>query len=294
MTWVLVRKLLRDLRTGLVVVALLLFGFQVLWARVAHRIVVDLLAKFAELGIPPTIIKQMFFEGPGQVVQALMGGSGVDIAEALDLVSVSYVHPLTQTILCIWAIGRAAGAIAGEIDRGTMELLLAQPLRRRQVIAAHLVVDAITMPLLCVAMWLGTLTGAAAAGFLAAEGSLAVEPRRFLPAQLNVVLLLFAASGLTMALSAAGRSRNRVLGMAVLAALVQFLVNVIGQLWEPMEWMRPLTIFYYFQPQPIILTVDWYTLPAVWLRLAVLAAAGGGGYVLALAIFCRRDLPAPL
>ena len=38
MTWVLVRKLLRDVRTAWVLVVLLLFGFQVLWARVAHRI----------------------------------------------------------------------------------------------------------------------------------------------------------------------------------------------------------------------------------------------------------------
>jgi ABC-2 type transport system permease protein len=223
-----------------------------------------------------------------------MGGGGVDIAKAQDLVSVSYVHPLTQTILCIWAVGRAAGAIAGEIDRGTMELLLAQPLRRPQVIAAHLLVDAITIPTLGLGMWLGTLAGAAAAGFLSADGSLSVDPARFLPAQLNVFALLFAASGLTMALSAAGRSRNRVLGLAVLVALVQFLVNVVGQLWKPMDYLRPLTIFYYYQPQPMILQAEWFAETDIWLRLAVLVAAGGGGYLVALWVFCRRDLPAPL
>ncbi len=34
MTWVLVRKLVRDLRTALIVVALLLGGFQCLWAKI--------------------------------------------------------------------------------------------------------------------------------------------------------------------------------------------------------------------------------------------------------------------
>ncbi len=293
-TWVLVSKLLRDLRTGWVVALLLLFGFQVLWARVAQSIATKVLEAFAALGVPPDALRQILFEGPGQIIQALMGGGGVRIEHAQDLVSISYVHPLTQTILCIWAIGRAAGAIAGEIDRGTMELLLAQPLRRSQVIAAHLLVDAITIPTLALAMWLGTLTGASLAGFIGAAGSLRLDPLAFLPAQLNVALLLFAVSGLTMALSAAGRSRNRVLGLAVLVALLQFLVNVIGQLWPPMEWMRVLTVFYYYQPQPMILNARWYAETAVWLRLGMLAAAGTAGYVVALWTFCRRDLPAPL
>jgi ABC-2 type transport system permease protein len=294
MVLVLVRKLLRDLRTGWVVVLLLLFGFQVLWARVAHRIAADVLARLAEMGISADLIRGVIFEGPGQVIQALMGGGGVAIDRAMDLVSISYVHPLTQTILCIWAIGRAANAIAGEIDRGTMELLLAQPLRRRQIVTAHLMVDAVTIPTLCLAVWLGTLTGAYATGFLTANGPLHVDPRAFVAPQLNIALLLFAVSGLTMAASAAGRSRNRVLGLAVLCALVQFLVNVIGQLWPPMEWMRPFTIFYYYQPQPMILQANWVSDAAVWLRLGVLAAVGTGGYAAALTIFCRRDVPAPL
>jgi ABC-2 type transport system permease protein len=294
-TWRLVYKVLRDIRTAWVVVLVLLFAFQLLWARVAHRIVVDLLTAFQALGVPVAALRQVFFEGPpGQIMQALMGGGIVQIDQARDLVSISYVHPLTQTALCVWAIGRAAGAIAGEIDRGTMELLLAQPIRRTQVIAAQLVVDCITIPTLALALWLGTLAGAALTGFLSAEGALHLDPRDFVAAQLNVMLMLFAASGLTMALSAAGRARNRVLGLAVLTALVQFLVNLIGQLWPPMEPLRPLTLFYYYQPQPMILDPTWYADGAVWLRLAVLAAGGAGGYALALWTFCRRDLPAPL
>jgi ABC-2 type transport system permease protein len=294
-TLVLVRKLLRDILVGWAVVLLLLFGFQLLWARVAHRIAAELLVAFQGLGVPVEALRQMLFQGPGQIIQTLMGGGDIRIDHATDLVSISYVHPVTQAALCVWAIGRAAGAIAGEIDRGTMELLLAQPLRRAQVVAAHFVVDCITIPTLCLGLWLGTAMGAWLVGFMTAdEPQMRVEPTAFLPALLNVAALLAAAGGLTMALSAAGRLRNRVLGLAVLAALVQFLVNVVGQLWPPMEPLRPLTVFYYYQPQPMILHADWYGDFWVWLRLAVLAGAGGIGYLLALWIFCRRDLPAPL
>ena len=52
-----------------------------------------------------------------------------------------------------------------------------------------------------------------------------------------------------------------------------------------------MTIFYYYQPQEIILGKPWLeVLPA----LAVLYGVGAAGYALAFWVFTRRDLPAPL
>jgi ABC-2 type transport system permease protein len=144
-------------------------------------------------------------------------------------------------------------------------------------------------------MWAGTWLGAYLIGFLdPADIHLRVDPWRFGPALLSVALLLFAVSGVTMCFSALGRYRWRVLGRAVILVLVMFLVNVIGQLWQPAETWRPFTLFFYYQPQPIILKADWYAHADVWLRLATLFAIGVIGYLLALWTFCRRDLPAPL
>jgi ABC-2 type transport system permease protein len=60
------------------------------------------------------------------------------------------------------------------------------------------------------------------------------------------------------------------------------------------EPLRPLTVFYYYQPQALILNDDWYADRMVWVRLGVLIAVGAVGYLMALRVFCRRDLPAPL
>ena len=157
MTWVLVRKLLRDVRVAWLVVTILLFLFQILWARITMRVTTQILAAFARQNISPELIMQILLnqneEGKsnemlGQLVQAIIGGENIALDRAGDMMTVAYVHPLVMTILCIWAIGRAANAIAGEIDRGTMELLLAQPIRRSQVVLAHLCVDAIIFPAL--------------------------------------------------------------------------------------------------------------------------------------------------
>ncbi|HWY88342.1 MAG TPA: ABC transporter permease subunit [Gemmataceae bacterium] len=294
---ILVGKLLRDVRIGLLLVSLLLAAFQVLWARVTQRIadsgqILDSLRKF---GLSIENIRATVFQGPGQIIQAIMGGENIRIDHAVDMISISYVHPLTMFILSTWAIGRASGAIAGEIDRGTMELLLAQPIRRGQVVLGHLCVDMCTIPVLCLSMWAGTWLGVCLVGFIGnANETLAVDPWVFGPGLVSVALLVFAISGLTMWLSSAGRFRWRVLGMAVVVALAQFLVNLIGQLWEPAAPLRPLTVYYYYQPQPIILETDWYEQGHVWLRMGVLAAVGAVGYGMALWTFCRRDLPAPL
>jgi ABC-2 type transport system permease protein len=307
MNGVLFGKLVRDVRGALLVVMLLLFGFQCLWAKITQRIIAELLPSITPF-LPLLQLRDILFKGPGKLMQTLMGGESIHLDRALDMLSIGYVHPLVQTIFCIWAIGRAAGAISGEIDRGTMELLLAQPLARWRVIAAHLGVDLLVIPLLCLSMWGGNWLGTWLVGMQqvgAPSGSSNfVDPTVLGPALWNAAALLFAISGYTMALSAAGRFRTRVLGIAVLVTRVQFLVNVVGQLWDVFDPLRQLTVFYYYQPQQIILANRWTvevgkgwgsgaalaSVPMV----AVLFGVGVVGYAIALGSFCRRDLPAPL
>jgi ABC-2 type transport system permease protein len=175
-----------------------------------------------------------------------------------------------------------------------MELLLAQPIRRTQIIVAHLAVDIMAFPALCVVMWLGTYCGTSWMGLQSlAQGK--IEPLRFLPALLFVFALLFSVSGLTMGMSALGRSRARVWGWAITLILSMFLINVLGQMWP--EWLddlRPFTLFYHYKPQAMVLSEDWYSLSETWFHLAVLLLVGSGGYLLAWFAFTRRDLPAPL
>ncbi len=267
----------------------------------------------------------------------------------MDMLSIGYVHPLMLVLFCVWSVGRAAGAIAGELDRGTLELLLAQPLARYRLILAHLLVDLIAIPLLALSLWGGTCLGtwlvgpiqirpielptkplAPKPGYVIEFGPfkvrlqepagkrrvpiltepnealrqrLKIEPLRFGPALFVVGGLMFAVSGITMFLSALGRFRWRVLGLAVLLFLIQFLLNLLGQMWDVLAPLRPLTVFYYFQPQQVIISGDWYVMLREWNggeplcrvpMVAVLAGVGLLGYGMALWGFTRRDLPAPL
>jgi ABC-2 type transport system permease protein len=312
----LVRKLLRDLRVPFLVVALLMGAFQCLWIKITDRVIGDLMPQLIWLaagrGVSSQEVEDTIFGGPGKIVKTLLGGEQISIFRVTDALSIAYVHPLLMIIMTIWAVGRAATAITGEIDKGTMELLLAQPLARSRLILAHFSLDLMTIPLLCLALWFGDWLGLRLMQLKEFGTDSLIRPALYAPALWNVAALLFAITGYTMWISASGRFRGRVLGIAVLVTLLQFLINVVGQLWDTIAPLRQFTVFYYYQPQQIILwkpdkitthdrwSVAWGNLAPgghVYCYvnvLAVLFAVGFAGYSLALWKFTRRDLPAPL
>jgi ABC-2 type transport system permease protein len=341
MTLTLLRKTLRDLRWPLLVVALLLLLFQFLWAKITDRLCVQVLPVLRRR-MDLKEIEALAFRDTGKLMQIAMGGENIHMENATDMLSVGYVHPLVLTIFCLWAIGRSAGAIVGEVDRGTMELLLGQPVARYKVVLAHLVADVMVIPVLCLSLWVGSFWGTWAFGLLRPEGGEApptegqpvevfemvlrgnvemlygvklpepemsndwryAKPWVIGPGLVNAAAFIFAVTGYTMWLSSLGRFRGRVLGVAVLVTLVQYLANVLGQLVESLAFLRPFTVFYYYQPQEVMLNGNW-TLdlggvwndgaPLVWVYpVAVLLTVGAVGYGLAFWTFGRRDLPAPL
>jgi ABC-2 type transport system permease protein len=328
MTVTLVRKLLRDARWPLLAVCLLLFLFSTLWVRVAWRVTTEV-APFFNLiarnsSIDQAAIEKVVFNGPGKVSQAVLGGADIRFERPTDFLVVEMLHPVVIILITLWAVGRTGGAVAGEIDRGTMELLLSQPVPRDRLIVAHLIVDLIVIPVIVASILLGTQLGLwftgpfienhdvfndlppAAQLIAKANGpkELPVDTSGQWKAALNLCGLAFAISGVTLAVSSLGRSRWRALGWATLIVVVMFLVNVVGQLWEPVGRLRPFTLFFYYQPQTVWLKGTWmadvgevfgltkklFLIPMV----PMLFAIGTAGYYFALRVFTKRDIPAPL
>ena len=326
MTGVLVGKLLRDARWPLLAVCALLFIFSALWVKIAQRVTTEIAPFFSVLGQAQGIGKEVFdevlFKGPGKVSQAVMGGADIQFERPNDFLAVELLHPVVVILAGLWAVGRAGAALAGELDRGTLELLLSQPVPRHRLVAAHLLVDAVVIPAVCLSVWAGTRTGLALVGPFDVDYSvltklppqvqafvkkgpptLAVDAGRQGFALVNLAALMYAQSGLTMLISAATRSRTRAVGVATLAGVLMFAANVVGQLWDAAAVVRPLTVFFYYQPQQIWLAGVWTVdLGTVWPAaghvpvpaVGVLGVTGAAGYLAAGWWFGRRDLPAPL
>ena len=74
-------------------------------------------------------------------------------------IALTYDELIVVMCVVIWAIARGSDAVAGELGRGTMEVLLAQPVGRLQVLATQAVVTVTGVAVLAVASWLGLYAG---------------------------------------------------------------------------------------------------------------------------------------
>jgi ABC-2 type transport system permease protein len=321
MTLILIGKLLRDVRPALIAVCVLLFAFAALWVKIAQLVTVEISPVFgsvAQFVGDKKLFQDVIFSGPGKVSQAALGWGKINFENPNDFLSMGMLHPVFLVLSVVWSVGRAASAVAGEIDRGTMELLLSQPIPRNRLILAHFSVDVIVLPILCLSFFAGTQFGLAVAGPFIPNYSALKEAKVPIPipehpaplpvsaaeepqALVNSFALMFAISGFTIALSSAARSRWKVIGYALLALVVMFVANTLGQLWTPSRFVRPFTFFFYYQPQRIMLDGEWtvdigsaWPVKAAVPVVLVLLGVGVAGYLAAWRIFSRRDLPAPL
>ena len=191
-------------------------------------------------------------------------------------------HPLAIAFIGIFAIGSTTGAIAGERQRGTLEVLLARPLARPTLYVTVAVAAVIMISLVLAALLLGQLTGVAIER-LGAELDLAQMPLVFL----NGLLLWtsFAAFGL-----AASVSFDRLapaLGLTMAYLLVSYFLEILGSLWRDVAWSQSYSLFHYFNPGKIL------TGEASPFDFLLLAAATLLPVAYALVVFPRRDLAAP-
>jgi ABC-2 type transport system permease protein len=317
MTLLLAAKLLRDVRPALIVVCLLLIAFSCFWVKIAQRVTTEIAPFFqgvAKIGnINPKLMEEVVFKGPGKISQSVMGGADVRFERPNDFLAVELLHPVVLTLCGLWAVGRASGAIAGELDRGTMELLLSQPVPRGRLIFAHGLVDLAVIPLICLSLVAGTqlglwLVGPFSVDFTMLDKLTAGAPTRFkidhgpdvldvsaarqIWGTVNTAGLMFAFSGISIAISSVNRSRWTATGYACFIYIAMFITNVVGQLWDTVAAIRPASLFFYYQPQKIWLLGDW-TVSGIPVML-VLLGVGVIGYGVAYRVFTQRDLPAPL
>jgi ABC-2 type transport system permease protein len=207
---------------------------------------------------------------------------GGDIFSLTGSVALGFVHPISVGLNLVFAVGFCAAAIAGERQRGTLEILLSRPLSRRSTyatlaLAAALFVGVVTAGYLGGAVLGSTLTGRI--------DELGVSNLPLL--WLNAFLLYAAFGAISLALSASFDRLSPALGISLAIVLVSYFLEVLGSLWPDAKGLQPYSLFHYLDPKAVLAgTAD----PRDFAVLAVVMAIA---VVAALVIFPRRDLAAP-
>jgi ABC-type transport system involved in multi-copper enzyme maturation permease subunit len=204
-------------------------------------------------------------------------GDDVSAGSPGEFLAIGYGHPFFFLILSAWTVRVSCGALAGEIGRGTMDLLAARPIARW----VHVVAGA-----LAVAAGLAVLTAAALTGTVA---GLAVRPLglsawHFLPVVAMAWLLFMAFGAAGLIVSATRRDGGAAIGWLSGIIATSFVLEYLARLWKPMAALRPWSLFTYYNPQQIV--------KAGWgpLDIATLAGVTVASLVVAVVLFARRDL----
>ncbi len=217
-----------------------------------------------------------------ELFDAFAAFGGANVFSLSGSVSIGLIHPIPIAMVAIFAIGQPVSAIAGERQRGTLEVLLARPISRRRLYATVLATTLLFVVAALAANVAGVVAGAVASGV---AGELRLD--RLALAWLNAVLLFAALAALALAASASFDRLGPALGLALGFTIVSYAVEFLAVVWPDIAWLRPWSIFSYFQPAEILAGEiepgDLVVLPAV----GVAAVAYG------LWVFPRRDLAAP-
>ncbi len=218
----------------------------------------------------------------GLIPKAFVDFLGGNVLTLAGSISLGVIHPIAVFLKALFAVGFGLYAVAGERQRGTLEVLLARPINRRAVHAVLLVAIAMFSAVAVAAEIVGAIAGSAAVG-LTDE----LVPGQLAFLWLNGLLLYVALGSLALAASV---SFDRVAPAATAALsiiVLSYVLEILAELWPNARDLGAWSIFHYLDPRSI-LSGSSQSGDLVVLSIVALAAAA-----YAQVVFARRDLAAP-
>ena len=217
---------------------------------------------------------------PG-VIKTALGGEALQLGNVTGLIAMGYQHPLVLTLYMLFAVAVPSGLLAGQVQQGTMELILSRPTTKTQVYVCAAVVTVLGMAGLVAVMFLGTAAGTRVYTF---DEHVALDP--FLRAAVVAGLAASTVGAITLLAAASFRRRGTAVGVTAGFLVVNYAVAVIAPWWPWMEPVTPFSLFYYIDLTPAFLGRAWPVSDMAVLGSVLLVSAVAGGV-----IWHRRDLP---
>jgi ABC-2 type transport system permease protein len=218
----------------------------------------------------------------GQLPDVFSNFGGGDIFSLPGAIALGFVHPISVALVAVFAVGFAASAVAGERQRGTLEVLLSRPLSRREVYVTLLVACLVFIGLVIAAQIVGSYVGALVFGV---AGEVAIPNLVLL--WFNGLLLYAAFASIGLAASVSFDRLGPPLGITLGVVVVMYFMDVLGSLWPEAAVLQPYSLFHYLRARDILVDKA-HALDPVLLLVVVLA-----GVAWSLWEFPRRDLAAP-
>jgi ABC-2 type transport system permease protein len=201
-------------------------------------------------------------------------------------ISLAYQELIVILCMALWSIARGSDAVSGELNRGTLEMLLAQPLSRSRIFFSHASVTFVGVAVLAAAAFGGTCAGILTTTvkeevsakislpfYLPGVGtqvplpfgktktvytpmSEKTEMSLFLPATVNLFALGFMIAGFSLLMSSWDRYRWRTIGITTGVLVVQVMLKLAGMASDSTHWLKYLSILSAYEPESFVRMAD--------------------------------------
>ena len=223
----LVLKSLRDVRRGFLWWSLGLAGFVALI-----------------VSVYPTVhsnpgLKKLAEDYPEALQAFIAFGGPVDYSSAAGYLGIELFSLMIPLLFLVAAIGTGAGTIAGEEERGTLDLLLASPVSRARVVVEKSIALALEVAGLGLVLWAALWIGALAV-------SMDISVSHLASATLTAVLLAIAYGEIAVLVGAASGRRSLTIGVTAALGVAAYLVNGLAPLVAALEGPQKLSPFYHY------------------------------------------------
>ncbi len=206
----------------------------------------------------------------------LFGASEINIADFSNYVTIEFLSLIAVIIVGAYVFSFARSIISGELKDGTLELLLSQPVERWKVISTQVIIMLAGIISIIVSIVVSVfIFGTAFKLSVSYSGFAAYIPVAF--------SFFFCIGGYTLLLTAIFPKRGTIAAIGL--TLVLYMINFAANVAEPIQGLRFLSIFNYYDPAHVLKTG---TPPAA--DIAVLLAVGVLCYTAATIKFERMNI----
>lgn len=247
----------------------------VAWALGAGALAAFYLALWPSLGGVGEM--QAMLDAMPPELRAIFVTEGLDLstpAGYLNMELFSFVLPL---IVGGYAVSVGSAAVAGEEERGTLDLLLANPIPRWRVVIEKGLAMVVGIAVIVGALWV-------ALALTALAMDIDLDLAKMASGLVSGGLLGAVLGAVALAVGAITGRRTLSLALAMAVLVVTYVVNVMGTLVDAMEPWRPISpVYHYIGYDPLTNGLDGG-------HVLVLVAMALAGVLVALVAFERRDI----
>jgi len=204
------------------------------------------------------------------------------------IIGLTFAEPILLLAVLTFSIARGSDVVSGELGRGTMEMLLAQPISRLKLLLSHGFISVAGLAVLCLLTWIGIVLG------LHTNSTLVQQPKTevsipgtpisfsnpfeesksvltplhelvsselYIASTINLFSLGFFMFCLSVFMSSWDQYRWRTIGLVIGVYVAQILLFVLAKSTPRTRFLMPFSFFGAYQPDWMVQSIGSENMP---------------------------------